>query len=120
MSGLWVLKLASASSKTADFQARHEFWAEPSDALEPSNLLSMKEGWCVKLSVAGIPQTRPNGSLWSSGAHLSIASWMEDKADGSSLRWRIALETVRRPGVGGVLHREEKAGTPRGWRHPER
>jgi hypothetical protein len=31
-------------------------------------------------------------------AHLSIASCWEDKADWSSLRWRISLRTVRRPG----------------------
>src|SRR4030095_11551492 len=33
-----------------------------------------------------------------SGAHLSIASWWEDKADWSSLRWRSSLRAVRRPG----------------------
>src|SRR3954447_20936031 len=41
-----------------------------------------------------------------SWAHLSIASWWEDKADWSSLRWRISLRTVRRPGVGGAFGSE--------------
>src|SRR5215216_2893382 len=30
----------------------------------------------------------------------------EDKADGSSLRWRISLRTVKRPGVGGAFGSE--------------
>jgi hypothetical protein len=39
-------------------------------------------------------------------ATCSIASWWEEKADWSSLRWRISLGAVRRPGVGGAFGRE--------------
>jgi hypothetical protein len=38
-----------------------------------------------------------------SAAHLSIAPSEEDKADCGSLRWRISLTDVRRPGVGGAF-----------------
>src|SRR6266542_4365579 len=41
-----------------------------------------------------------------SWAHLSIASWWEDKADWSSLRWRISLRTVSGQGVGGAFGSE--------------
>src|SRR5829696_10481532 len=45
-------------------------------------------------------------SLVGSWAHLSIASSKGDKADGSSLRWRSSLRTVKRPGVGGAFGSE--------------
>src|SRR6266498_1297284 len=50
---------------------------------------------------AGLRVAQSGRASWwwvSSWAHLSIASSKGDKADWSSLRWRISLRTVRRPG----------------------
>src|SRR6266487_3986029 len=68
-----------------------------------------EEGPCVNLSfekgrasTSGSCLAQPwrVSSRWvvGSGAHLSIASSKGDKADWGSLRWRISLRTVRRPG----------------------
>jgi ATP dependent DNA ligase domain len=59
-----------------------------------------EEGPCVKLACWCIAQSgRARWRWWvASWAHLSIASWWGDKADWGSLRWRISLRTVRRPG----------------------
>jgi hypothetical protein len=72
--------------------------AKPSDGLEPSTP-SMKKGRASRSGcrIARSWRVLPRSGLWS-WAHLSIASSREDKADGSSLRWRISLRTVRRPG----------------------
>src|SRR6266511_1425968 len=43
-----------------------------------------------------------------------LLGW-EDMADGSSLRWRISLGTVRRPGVGGAFGSEGLVAGPRSW-----
>src|SRR3954451_17434745 len=66
-----------------------------------------EEGPCVNW--VGLWIARSGRALRSGGvswAHLSIASWWEDKADWSSLRWRISLRAVRRPGVGGAFGSE--------------
>src|SRR5215216_3394157 len=53
----------------------------------------------IKSSVVGIAQSGRVRRWWvASGAHLSIASWWEEMADWSSLRWRSSLRAVRRPG----------------------
>jgi hypothetical protein len=70
----------------------------PSDGLE-RRPLSMKKG----RESSGGRLRRPvrAGAVVVAGgeqAHLSIASWWEEQADWSSLRWRISLRTVRRPG----------------------
>jgi hypothetical protein len=45
-------------------------------------------------------------TLMNGWAHLSVASWWRTRLDRSSLRWRISLRTVRRPGVGGACRSE--------------
>jgi hypothetical protein len=58
-----------------------------------------EEGPWVEERVGFVPQSGRVLGWWvGSWAHLSIASSRGDKADGSSLRWRISLRAVRRPG----------------------
>src|SRR6266540_5230777 len=76
----------------------------------------MKKGRASSRRLVGVAESGWVSRWWvASGAHLSIASSWEDMADGSSLRWRISLGTVRRPGVGGAFGSEGLVAGPRSW-----
>src|SRR4051812_40160118 len=68
----------------------------------------MKKGrassdWCVRRPVMAAAGSVVGVEL---GSSLYRLLGGEDKADWSSLRWRISLRTVRRPGVGGAFGSE--------------
>jgi hypothetical protein len=71
--------------------------SKPSDGLEPLTPL-YEEGPCVKLSVVG-RRVRAGAAVVDVELDSSLYRLLwEDKADWSSLRWRISLRAVRRPG----------------------
>src|SRR5215211_636635 len=79
----------------AEAAACPRFKLSPTRTVDP---LSMKKGRASSGGCCVAQSRRALSVVVASWARLSIASWWEDKADWSSLRWRISLRTVRRPG----------------------